>query len=107
MKYKYCSSCKKTYVKSRLEGDKCVHCGEVCEVTVVKRNALYYIGYAVLVSGAMTVFLFRELDDILLWTIFIFILVSGGTLIMAGSTKMARQVAEQARARKEEDSDDD
>jgi multisubunit Na+/H+ antiporter MnhG subunit len=106
MKYKYCPSCDKTYVKSRLEGDKCVHCGKVCEVRVVKKNALYYIGYAILILGAIIVFLYREFNDALLWVIFILILVSGGTLIMVGSTKMARQATEIGRAEKQQEDDD-
>jgi uncharacterized protein (DUF983 family) len=93
VKYKYCAECRKAYVKSRLEGDKCIYCGNVCEVVDVKKSPLYYFGYIVLVLGAVVIFLMRGLDTILLWLIFAFFLVLGSMLVIKASSKMAKEAA--------------
>ena len=59
MKYKYCPSCKKAYVKSRLEKDTCMYCNGPATTVDVKRNRLYYFGYAIMILGATSAFIPR------------------------------------------------
>ena len=96
MKYKYCPECKKAYVKSRLEREKCIFCGTACEVVDVKRNRQYYLGYAVMVLGAVVMIIMRwqDFNTILLWTVGIFFILLGGFLVVAASNKMAKHAAQ-------------
>lgn len=96
MKYKYCPECKKAYIKSRLEKDKCIYCGKPCQVVDVKRNRQYYLGYGVILLGAaiMLVIRFWFYNTILLWTVGIITILAGGALVMVGSNNMARKAAE-------------
>ncbi len=102
MKYKYCPECRKAYIKSRLEKDKCIYCGKPCEVVEVRRNRQYYLGYGVIVLGAavMLVIRFWFYNLILLWTVGIITILAGGWLVMVGSNKMARKAAEMAGSNK-------
>lgn len=96
VKYKYCPECKKAYIKSRLEKDKCIYCGKPCEVVEVRRNHQYYLGYGVILLGAavMLVIRFWFYNTILLWTVGILTILAGGWLVLASSNKMARDAAE-------------
>jgi hypothetical protein len=96
VKYKYCPGCKKAYLKSRLEKDKCIYCGKSCEVVEVKRNRQYYLGYGVMVLGAIIMLILRVYDfnTILLWVVGIFFILSGGFLVIAASNKMAKSAVE-------------
>ena len=104
MKYKYCPECKKAYIKSRLEKDKCIYCGKPCEVVEVKRNRQYYLGYGVILLGAaaMLVIRFWFYNTILLWAVGIITILAGGWLVMAGSNKMARAAAERSGGHEDE-----
>ncbi len=96
VKYKYCPECGKAYLKSRLEKDKCIYCGKPCQVVDVKRNRQYYLGYGVIVLGAVVILVIRFwfYNMILLWTVGIITILAGGMLVMVGSNKMARKAAE-------------
>ncbi|MBU4031803.1 MAG: hypothetical protein KKD98_03275, partial [Candidatus Thermoplasmatota archaeon] len=59
VKYKYCPRCDKAYIKSRLEKDSCIYCGGPCETVDVKRNGMYYLGYAIMLAGAASAFVPR------------------------------------------------
>ncbi len=108
MKYKYCSECKKAYLKSRLEKDKCIYCGNACEVVEVKRNRQYYLGYGVMVLGAVIMLILRLLNfnTVLLWVIGIFFILLGGFLVIAASNKMAKSAAEIVKGDKTEENGD-
>jgi hypothetical protein len=96
VKYKYCVACKKTHVKSRLEKDTCIYCGKPCEVVDIKRNRMYYLGYGIVVIGAILMIILRLQNSdfmLLLVTGFVFIFLGGATVIIA-SGKMAESVAE-------------
>jgi uncharacterized protein (DUF983 family) len=105
VKYKYCPACKKAYVKSRLEMDKCIYCGEMCEVVEVKKTPLYYVGYLVLIIGAVVIFLLRGLDTILLWLVFAFFLILGSILVIGASNKMAKEAAAMVSRERDEKED--
>lgn len=99
MKYKYCPSCKKAYLKSRLEKDKCIYCGKECRIVDVKRTGLYYLGYAIIVLGAIVMLVLRlnEFDTVLIWLIGILVIIIGGMTVMAASNNMAKNAAETVR----------
>ncbi len=101
VKYKYCLECKKAYVKSRLEKNNCINCGEVCEVVNVRRIGLYYLGCGVLLLGAVVVFLLRDISTILTWLVFICFILLGGMIIIMAGNKMAKSAAEIAKAEKQ------
>ena len=106
VKYKYCIECKKTHIKSRLEKDTCIYCGKPCEVVDIKRNRQYYLGYGIVVVGAVLMIILRLQNSdfmLLLVTGFFFILLGGITVIIA-SGKMAKSVAE--KVNNPEDKDD-
>lgn len=98
MKYKYCPSCQKAYVKSRIERDECIYCGKVCEVVDVKRNRLYYVGYGVMMAGAGSV-LYPRFDPSVSGPTFYIVMgivlaFGGAVLVMMGSVGMAKSAAE-------------
>ena len=97
MKYKYCPTCKKAYIKSRLEKDACIYCHEQCQTVDVKRNGLFYFGYGIMILGATCVFIPRFMT-VSETTIFIVVGVSlaftGAAFIMMGSVKMAKTATE-------------
>lgn len=99
MKFKYCENCRKAYVRSRLEGDKCIYCNQPCETVDVKRNGLYYAGYLVMISGA-TISLAPRLTplsgSIFYLVMGIAMLIGGAALVMMGSARMARAAAVEA-----------
>lgn len=103
MKYKYCPECKKAYLKSRLEKDKCIYCGKTCEIVDVKRSGRYYLGYALMVIGAVVMLIIRLwLDNApYLWIFGIVIVVAGVFLVMDASSKMAKKAAESVQENKE------
>jgi hypothetical protein len=79
-------------VKSRLEKDRCIYCGSVSETVDVKRNGLYYIGYAIMLGGAASAMLPRIIE--VQGTNFyiglgVVLLVTGIVFIMKGGAKMA------------------
>ena len=99
MKYNYCPSCKKAYVKSRLEKDYCIYCNEQCQTVDVKRNGLFYFGYAIMILGATSVFIPRFM--IVSGTTFFIMMgialaLAGAAFIMMGSVRMAKTAAEMA-----------
>lgn len=96
MKYKYCPECKKAYLKSRLEKDKCIYCENACEVVEVKRNRQYYLGYGVMVLGAVIMLIMRlqNFNTLLLWVVGIFFIILGGFLVISASNKMAKSAAD-------------
>jgi hypothetical protein len=92
VKYNYCAKCDKAYVKSRLEKDSCIYCGSGCETVDVKRNGLYYIGYAIMLGGAASAMVPRiiEVQGTNLYIgLGIVLLVAGIVFIMKGGAKMA------------------
>ena len=99
MKYKYCPNCKKAYVKSRLEKEKCIYCNEECETVEVKRNGLYYIGYGIMVLGAVSAIVPRVIvvsgGNFFLIT-GIGLLLGGMIFVMMGSVRMAQAAVNNA-----------
>ena len=97
MKYKYCPSCKKAYVKSRLEKDNCIYCNEECQTVDVKRNGLYYFGYGIMILGATSAFIPRFMT-VTGTTAFIVmgiaLVFAGAAFVMMGSVKMAKTATE-------------
>lgn len=105
MKYNYCPTCKKAYVKSRLEKDNCIYCHEKCEIVDVKRNGLYYFGYAIMILGAVSAFIprFMEVSGTTFFIVMgIALAFTGAVFIMMGSVKMAKTAAEAAKPEEEE-----
>ena len=103
VKYKYCPECKKAFVKGRLEREKCIFCGARCEVVEVRRSRQYYVGYGVMVLGAVIMIILRWLNvnTLLLWTVGIFFIILGGYLVVAASNRMAMHAAEAVTGEKE------
>ena len=108
MKYKYCQSCKKAYVRSRLEKDNCIYCNQTCETVDVKRNGLYYYGYAVMILGAGSVLVPRFAvvsgpdNYIVMGMVLAFV---GVVFVMMGSVRMAKDAAAEAIEKMAGDSD--
>jgi hypothetical protein len=106
VKYKYCQSCDKAYIRSRLEKDKCIFCNEPCETVDVKRNAVYYYGYTIMIVGAGSVLIPRltygyvPFNYLIVGIVLAFV---GAVFVMMGSTKMARTAAEEAKLAIESD----
>ena len=97
MKYKYCQNCERAYIKSRLEKDNCIYCNEPCETVDVKRNGIYYYGYAVMILGAASVLVpkFTAVSDPMSYLIVGIVLAFvGSVFIMMGSSKMAKTAME-------------
>ena len=93
MKYKYCPTCKKAYVKSRLEKDNCIYCNEECQTVDVKRNGLYYFGYAIMILGATSAFIprFIEVSGTTFFIVIgIALALAGAVFVMMGSVRMAK-----------------
>ena len=113
MKYKYCQSCEKAYIKSRLEKDNCIYCNEHCETVDVKRNGVYYYGYAVMILGAGSVLVprFTVVPDPSIYLVMGIVLAFvGAAFIMMGSSKMAKTAVSEAAekiASEEPEVDDD
>ena len=110
VKYKYCQSCEKAYIKSRLEKDNCIYCNEPCETVDVKRNGIYYYGYALMVLGAGSVLVprFTVVSDPTTYLVVGIVLAFVGTMfIIMGSSKMAKTAIEMAADSEELESEDD
>ncbi|MCK5397609.1 MAG: hypothetical protein KAJ33_05110 [Thermoplasmata archaeon] len=110
MKYKYCPSCKKAYIRSRLEKDTCIYCHEQCQTVDVKRNKLFYFGYGIMILGATSVFIprFMTVSETMIFTVMgVSLAFAGAAFIMMGSVKMAKSAAEMAADSEEPDSKDD
>ena len=108
MKYNYCPSCKKAYIKSRLEKDYCIYCNEQCQTVDVKRNGLFYFGYAIMILGTTSVFIprFMIVSETTIFIVMgIALALTGAALIMMGSVRMAKTAVEMAA--NSEESDDD
>jgi len=105
VKYKYCPECKKAYLKSRLEKEKCIYCGKPCEIVDIKRSGRYYMGYGIMVLGAVVMFVVRFwFSDInYLWIWGIVFVVLGAILVMDASNKMAARAAETVRKKDKEE----
>jgi len=96
VKYKYCQSCEKAYIKSRMEKDNCIYCNEPCETVDVKRNGIYYYGYAVMIIGAGSVLVprFTVVSDPSIYLVIGIVLAFvGAAFVMKGSNKMAKTAA--------------
>jgi len=101
MRYKYCPKCRKAYIKSRLEGDRCIYCGAGCETLDVKRNGLYYLGYGMMLAGAALVVAPRFAEsaaDPFYLPFGLALAVGGMALVIMGSVKMAKTAVEMAMA---------
>jgi len=106
MKYKYCQSCKKAYVKSRLEKDNCIYCNLPCETVDVKRSSLYYLGYSVMVIGAVSVLIprFTVVSGPTFFIIMGMVLAfAGAVFVMMGSVRMAKTAVETLHKKEEAD----
>ena len=99
MRYKFCPKCRKAYIKSRLEGDRCIYCNGECETLEVKRNGLYFFGYAMMVLGAISAFVprFMEVtgDSFFVW-FGIALVVAGSVFVVVASTAMAKKAVRMA-----------
>ncbi len=110
MRYKYCQSCEKAYVRSRLEKDNCIYCNEPCETVDVKRNGIYYYGYAVMILGAGSVLVprFTVVSDPTTYLVVGIVLAFVGTVfVMMGSSKMAKTAASMVADLAESENHDD
>ena len=112
MKYKYCQNCERAYIKSRIEKDNCIFCNEPCETIDVKRNGIYYYGYAVMILGAASVLVPRftiVTDPTTYLVVGVVLAFVGAVFVMMGSTKMAKTAIEMAEAESinSEESDED
>ena len=99
MKYNYCPKCDRAYVKSRLEKDRCIYCGGVCETVDVKRSGLYYIGYAIALAGSICAVLPNNVavpEPMLIMAMGVALLVVGIAIVFKGSIKMAKAAKEAA-----------
>ena len=99
MKYKYCPSCKKAYIKSRLEKDQCIYCNATCETVNVRRSGLYYFGYAITVAGAISAFVPRFVEvsgTTFYYAMGVMLFIAGAVLVMMASVRMAQSAAEMA-----------
>ncbi|MDD4307697.1 MAG: hypothetical protein PHU53_02680 [Thermoplasmata archaeon] len=105
MKYKYCAKCQRSYIRSRLEGDRCIYCGTDCETIDVKRNGLYYFGYTLMLIGAASVLIPRFMTvtgpSLFVYT-GIAVVVAGAVFVVMGSTKMAKTAEEMALSEEKE-----
>ena len=101
MKYNYCPECDKAYMKSRLEKDRCIFCGNPCKLVEVKRSGQYYWGYALMVTAAVVILMARFLfhDDIVLFAGGILLVIWGAATVLDANSKMAKKAAEQAKAK--------
>ena len=109
MKYKYCQNCKKAYIRSRLEKDNCIYCNEPCETVDVKRNGIYYYGYAIMILGAGSVLVprFAVVSDPAVYLVMGIVLAFVGTVfVIMGSIKMAKTAASMATESESENHDD-
>ena len=96
MKYNYCPNCKKAYVKSRLEKDRCIYCNSYCETVDVKRNNLYYFGYSLMLLGAGSALIPRFIavsGTIFFMIMGILLVIAGTAFVMMGSLGMAKAAA--------------
>ncbi len=101
MKYKYCSKCRKAYIKSRLEGDRCIYCASECETLDVRRNGLYYFGYGLMIIGVAGVLIprFAETSEDSFFMYFgLTLVIAGMVFVVMGSMRMAKKAAEMALA---------
>ncbi len=99
VKYKYCQSCEKAYIKSRLEKDKCIYCNQPCETVDVKRNGTYYYGYALMIfgSGSILVPKLAAVSNPDVYLVMGIVLFFVGTIyVIMGSVKMAKTAADMA-----------
>ena len=109
MKYKYCPDCKKAYIKSRLEKEKCIYCGKPCRVIKVRRTGQYYLGYALMLAGAIAVLVLRiqEVSSVFIWAALILFVVSGGILVVLAGDNMAKSAADLVEKEIRKDDKDD
>ncbi|MFO7618440.1 MAG: hypothetical protein R6W91_02110 [Thermoplasmata archaeon] len=106
MKYNYCPKCDKAYVKSRLEKDICIYCGSGCETVDVSRNAIYYLGYGIMLAGAACAFVPRFADvsgTTFYFTIGIALAVAGSVFVVMGNARMAEDAKQAAHKGTEDD----
>jgi len=98
VKYNYCPECDKAYMKSRLEKDRCIFCGNACELVEIKRSGQYYIGYALMGLGAAVIVMARLWlnDDFLLWLGGILLVIMGAAVVLDANGKMSKKAAELA-----------
>lgn len=105
VKYKYCPECRKAYVKSRLEGDRCIYCNADCDEIDVRRNGTYYLGYGLTVAGAACVAVPRLTETengTALVILGLATAVVGMVLVVTASFRMAKNAAEAALDQEEE-----
>jgi len=106
VKYKYCPRCRKAYIRSYLEKENCIYCNADCEIVDVKRNALYYFGYSMLVIGAASALVprFMVVSDRSYFLYFgIALAIAGSAMIVIGSSRMAKSAAEQFEKKQSEE----
>ena len=99
MKYNYCPKCDKAYVKSRLEGDRCIYCSSVCETVDVRRNGLYYLGYGIMLGGAGAAVLPRFVETTggnFFLALGVALVVAGSVFVVMGNSRMAVTAREMA-----------
>jgi hypothetical protein len=97
VKYNYCPQCRKAYIRSHFERDSCMYCNSGCEVVDVKRNTLYYFGYAMLLIGAAGALVprFAAVADRTPFLVFgAGLAVAGCVAVVMGTSRMAREAAE-------------
>ncbi len=105
MRYKHCSKCRKAYIKSRMEGDRCIYCGAECSIVDVRRNGFYYFGYALMMIGAASVVVPRLTEtsgDAFFVYFGLALAVAGMVFVVMGSVRMAKTAAETAEAEESE-----
>jgi hypothetical protein len=85
-------------MKSRLEKDRCIFCGNLCETVDIKRSGQYYVGYALMGLGAAVIVLARLWlnDDFLLWLGGILMVIMGAAVVLDANSKMSKKAAELA-----------
>ena len=106
MKYNCCPKCRKAYIKSRLEKDRCIYCGSTCKTIDVKRNGLYYLGYGIMLAGATAAFVPRFVlvsNGDVFFAAGMGMVIGGSVCVVMGSTQMARDAA--AAALEDDESD--
>ncbi|MDO9536855.1 MAG: hypothetical protein Q7J68_00870 [Thermoplasmata archaeon] len=93
MRYNYCPRCNKAFVKSRVDQDNCIYCSGKAEPVNVKRSGLYFLGYGIMMAGAICVFLPRLMvleGPTFYYVIGVSMAVAGSVLVIVASTRMAK-----------------
>lgn len=90
MKLYYCSNCRRSFIKGRLERKDCEKCGKPCIEVNARRSFLHYLGFGTLLLCAILLLVFKDIDAIYRILIFILGVIGSFALVGIGNERMKK-----------------